>query len=116
MHASEFARKRAKIERRAKGRTQFARKAMEHLQREAQATQIIVKGRVVAWLMKDGGVVCAKERYHDAIQAQLELVRIARFARNSYVPVRAYPCPYCHGFHLTSRGKTLAANDNNRAE
>jgi hypothetical protein len=118
MHASEFARKRAKIERRAGGSTAFYRKAMGHLVREAQAVEIAIRGQVVGWELPDGGVVCAKIRYREEVAAQLELLRIAKFGQGK-VPVRAYRCCYCGGFHLTSQAKDnrvpVAANDNRPA-
>lgn len=103
MHASEFARKRAKIERRARDKPAFIRKAMQHLVREADAVEITVRGQVVGWRMPDDGVVCIKQRYRDDVAASAELERIAHYARNRHVPVRSYACEHCGGFHLTSQ-------------
>lgn len=105
MHASEFARKRAKIERRAGNRSAFLRKAIEHLVREADAVAIVARGAVVGWQMTDGSVVCIKVRYRDSEAASAELQRVARYARNQHVPVRAYRCQWCGGFHLTSQAR-----------
>lgn len=113
MHASEFARQRARIERRAGNRAAFLRKAMAHLVAEAGAVVIVIRGQVVGWRMTDGTVVCVKQRYRDLLAAQLELQRISRFARNKHVPVRAYWCPHCGGAHLTSQSRPV--NDNNQA-
>lgn len=112
MHASEFARKRARIERRAGARKGFASKALAHLVREAGAQPIHARGQLVGWRMPDGGVVCIKLRFRDLVAAQLELARIERHAKNRNVPVRAYACQHCGGFHLTSQARQ-AANDNN---
>lgn len=112
MHASEFARKRGKIERRAGGRAAFFRKAMLHLIHEASAVTIIIRGQLVGWRMTDGSVVCVKQRYREALDAQLELVRIMRYSRSAKVPVRAYPCQHCGGWHLTSQARG-PGNDNN---
>lgn len=109
MHASEFARQRARIERRAKGRPAFIRKAMAHLVREAGAQAIVIRGHTVGWQLPAGGTVCVKIRYRDEIAAQVELARIVRFGKGK-VPVRQYACGHCGGFHLTSQVK--GANDN----
>lgn len=106
MHASEFARKRARIEQRAGNRAAFARKAMEHLVREADAAVIYAGRQVVGWQMPDGGVVCVKRRFPDLDAAQVELARVRQYAKNPHVPVRAYACQHCGGgVHLTSQGK-----------
>lgn len=103
MHASTFARKRARIERRAGDRPALLRKAMAHLLHDAGAAEIIIRGQLVGWRMQDGTVVCVKRRYRDWLQAQLELQNIAKHSRHAHVPVRVYHCPWCGGFHLTSR-------------
>lgn len=110
MHASEFARKRAKIERRAGNRAAFLRKAMAHLVHESRATVVTVRGQVVAWRMVDGGVVCVKRRYRNELAAadDLNSIRLAASER-AHVPVRSYWCAHCGGFHLTSQ------QPNNRA-
>lgn len=109
MHASEFQRKRAKLERRSGNRSAFFRKAMAHLLREAQATEIRAAGKVVGWRMKDGTVVCIKQRHRDWVEAALALETITQHANARHVPVRAYLCPWCDGFHLTSQAKPKAA-------
>lgn len=114
MNAGQFAKQRAKIERRAAGRTAFVRKAMEHLVRDAGAVVIAIRGHVVAWKMPDGGVVCVKRRYSTGVVAVADLYHIKRRARDiGHIPVRAYACPWCLGWHLTSQ--QAAANDNNPA-
>lgn len=104
MRASEFARRRAKIEQRSRGRGDFKRKAMRHLVAEAGAREVFVAGRLVGWALSTGGVVCVKQRFRDWMEAQLALQRIAPQSR-PVLPVRAYACPFCQGFHLTSQGK-----------
>lgn len=103
MNAAQFNRKRAAIDRRARGRAWFVRKAVAHLMRDAGAVPVVAGGRVVGFQMPDGSVACSKQRYRDDVSAQLELARIARHASHGYVPVRAYRCEFCAGFHLTSR-------------
>lgn len=47
-----------------------------------------------------------KIRYRDRIAAQLELAMVGhrRHERRIKYERRAYPCPQCHGWHLTSQG------------
>lgn len=107
MHASEFARKRARIERQPGRRPAFYRRALDHLVREAGAEAIVIRGQLVGWRMPDGGVVCVKQRYRAAESAHTELERIGVHARrNQHVPVRVYECPHCNGFHLTSQARS----------
>ena len=50
------------------------------------------------------GRPCGKTRYRDQLAAQIALARIARHdERRATAPFRAYPCPHCHGWHLTSQ-------------
>lgn len=48
---------------------------------------------------------CGKTRYRDRIAALLALSKIARRddTRRPKTEQRAYPCPRCHGWHLTSQ-------------
>lgn len=104
MRASEFARQRARINRRARGRQAFASKALEHLARDADATPLRTHGRIVAWALPNGGVVCVKERLRDGHQAFAELERIAlQTPKGDHIPIRAYRCTFCGGWHLTSQ-------------
>jgi len=48
---------------------------------------------------------CGKTRYVNSSTAQAALVVIARYGDrdpDGRIPVRAYPCPECEGWHLTS--------------
>lgn len=103
MNAGQFAKRRARIEGEHGRRRGYASKAMEALVREAGAALIIAHGKVVAWRMPNGQVVCRKRRYtsQDAAEYALGLVHAGPHAR--YVPERAYLCPYCAGWHLTSQ-------------
>ena len=103
MKASDFARKRALIQRRAGDRAAFLHRAMDHLIREARATVVRDGRRVVGWRMPDGSVACVKFRYRGLEDAQAELDRIAAYQARAYVPVRAYSCVNCGGWHLTSK-------------
>lgn len=47
---------------------------------------------------------CVKVRYRDEIAAQLALARLRREDKPGHTEKRAYRCPMCAGWHLTSRG------------
>lgn len=103
MHAAEFARQLARIERRARGRGEFMRKATAHLVAEADARPIRSEGRLIGYAMPNGGVVCLKARYRDWLEAQVELQNIAAHGKGARLPARVYRCPFCAGWHLTSK-------------
>ena len=44
-----------------------------------------------------------KRRYRDHIGAQFALAVIRHRRTDRRRETRAYPCPICHGWHLTSR-------------
>lgn len=104
MKAGAFVRKRALILRRAGDRAAFARRAIDKLAREFGAVPAMDGRRAIGWLMPDGSIACDKLRYREEVDARLELLRIAKHSgHRAHVPVRAYACPWCHGWHLTSR-------------
>ncbi len=108
MRAGEFARRRARIEsdKGLKCRPHspaFQRKALRALAKRAGAALIVPIGRRIGYRLPDGSVACAKQRYRTHEAADAELQRIAVHASRAYVPVRAYRCDWCGGFHLTSR-------------
>lgn len=48
-------------------------------------------------------VSCGKTRYNTSAKARAALDGIRRRgSRDEKKPVRVYPCPHCHGWHLTS--------------
>ena len=54
-------------------------------------------------------MTCAKRRYRDEIAAKLALARItAHGEAREKTPQRAYRCPACRGWHLTSQSKVSA--------
>jgi len=76
---------------------------MRQLVKRARAVIMIVNGKVVGYRMTDGSVACVKVRYPDDVRAQIDLARIRAVTNHGYVPVRAYRCEHCSGWHLTSR-------------
>jgi len=102
MRAAEFARRRARIEHEACGRGAKYRRALNSLVRRSGAITIIVANRIVGYRLGDG-VACSKQRYRSLDGAHDELRRIHVFGRHAHIPVRAYQCEHCNGWHLTSR-------------
>lgn len=102
MTASEFARRRARIERESHRKPQWKTRALAKLVQQARATPVSAGGRVVAWRMQDGATVCVKWRYADQAAADDQLAMIARTEGTHTKPQRSYLCPHCHGWHLSS--------------
>lgn len=106
MNAGEFAAKRARINQEAWRRSPtFAKRALARLVREAGAKEIVNGcGKHLGWRMPNGQVVCRKETFKTQEAADREMARVAEFidSNRSKAPVRAYQCPSCHHWHLTS--------------
>lgn len=103
MTGRDFARKRARILHRGRS-TSWARKALAHLAREAGAAAFYSPGgKLQGHVTPDGFVVCEKRRYPTEAHALDELAGAWAFAhlREGKLPVRAYRCPRCGGFHTT---------------
>lgn len=107
MTATEFARRRGRIEHASSGNSHAWRvKAMRALVNQAKAVLIHADGKVIGYQLPNGQVVCMKQRYRDQGTAETYLAMIARCdGNNQKKPQRAYACPYCHGFHLTSQAR-----------
>lgn len=102
MRAADFARRRARIEQGALNGRRY-RAEMRALMKRSRAIPIIAYGRVVGYRLADGRVACVKQRFICEASAVAELASIERTATHNYIPVRAYPCEWCGGWHLTSK-------------
>lgn len=51
---------------------------------------------------------CRKVRYRDRISAQLALATLQRQDKHDHTERRAYRCPRCRGWHLTSQRRRAA--------
>jgi len=110
MNAAHFAAKRARIEFEHHGRGRRYQRELAHLVREARAALVILDRKVVGYRLPNGEMVCVKERHRSEADATADMLRIQAANWNGHrVPVRAYPCPYCHGWHLTSQARQLLA-------
>ncbi|CAG2144532.1 hypothetical protein LMG31506_03026 [Cupriavidus yeoncheonensis] len=115
MNAATFAARRARLQYRYGTGKRF-RLELQHLVRDAGAAMVIVGGKVVAYRMTTGEVVCIKKRFRDSSDAQVDMLGIQVANPSTRVPVRVYLCPYCKGWHLTSETRARAANQHNYEE
>jgi hypothetical protein len=104
MNATQFARRRGRIEHQNDRPHSWRVKAMRQLVNEAHAIVVIAGRRVIGWKLPDGQVVCAKARFISAEAADRQLQQIARTdGIRPKRPVRVYACPFCAGWHMTSQ-------------
>jgi hypothetical protein len=103
MHAGEFARRLARINFTQRRGAEFRRRATRALVKRAGARLFSAHGREVGYRMQDGSFACHKQRFRRQEAAFAELERIGIHASHAYIPVRAYQCEWCGGWHLTSR-------------
>lgn len=109
MNAAQFARKRGRIEHLGSRKHSWRVKALRQLVNEAGAVLATVDGKVMGWLLPNGETVCIKQRYRDQATADRQLGMIERTdGTRDKRPVRAYPCRYCRGWHLTSQARPPA--------
>lgn len=102
MNLSAFTRQRVRIERRFPAGAKRER-AMSHLVADADAVVIVLHGRVIAWRLPCGIVVCVKRRYPNHQAAAQDLERIRDASTRHHLPHRVYHCEICSGYHLTSQ-------------
>lgn len=105
MNGRKFASKRARILHRARS-DRHARKAIAHLAREHGARQVHIGGKLVGHVLPGGFTVCEKRRYSSEAAAHGELDGVRAFEHlhlGRKLPVRAYACPACRGWHVTSK-------------
>jgi hypothetical protein len=102
MRASEFARRRARIlkETNQHGRGDRRRAALRALVKRSGARPIYSRRQVIAYRLPDGSVACVWLRFRTGGDALDELVRIRTYPTHDVVPVRAYACDLCGGWHL----------------
>jgi hypothetical protein len=103
MNCSQFASKIGRIEFEHGIMTRQGKKVLQRLVDRVGAAHIINQGRITGWRLPNGQVVCRKRRYPSDDVAVIEMQLIVHRSRRGKVPVRAYECPICKGFHLTSR-------------
>lgn len=107
MNAGEFNRRRERIDREPGRRPAWRKRALQQLIREASAACVIVDRHLVGWKLPNGQTACLKRRYICEATALFGLVMIRRAEGCHTKPVRAYPCPHCSGWHLTSQQSVL---------
>lgn len=106
MNAAEFSRRRARIVHEFHGRGRRHNREIAHLLRDARAILVVMERKVVGYRMPNGEMVCIKMRYRTATEATEDIERIqASNVNGGRVPIRAYGCPHCRGFHTTSQAR-----------
>jgi hypothetical protein len=107
MTPGQFARKRDRIMHNSPGRSdEWRKRAMKRLAADAGAVpQHAGGGRVIAWRMSNGQLVCVKHRYASEQQANNAMTQMQREPDGRRKPIRAYPCYACFGWHITSQQK-----------
>lgn len=102
MTPAEFSRRRGRIEHDHTKPQQWKQRALRRLVIEARAVVVVCSGRMQGWQMANGKMVCVKQRYKNEETAQQYLSMIRACGTHDAKPNRAYHCPYCAGWHLTS--------------
>jgi len=102
MNRQTFARQLGRIEHRHGHSTKTTREALQKLLTRIGGAYVISNGKITGYRLRDGSLVCRKRRYHDEAGAVRDLRHITAVASNRHIPVRAYSCGSCRGFHLTS--------------
>jgi len=109
MKLREFTRRRALITSRHHGIGKRYRKEMAHLIRDAGAVPVVIARKIAGYRLKCGKIVCVKERFRTELAALHTMKMIHDTNHNQHrVPVRAYYCSYCFGWHLTSQERNAA--------
>lgn len=107
MNAAAFIRRRARIRHQYHGNRR--KRELEHLVRDARCILIVRERRIVGYRLPCGEIVCVKERYSTEAEAQKMMQQINVTNHNDHrVPHRAYQCPACRGWHLTSQQRVSA--------
>jgi hypothetical protein len=106
MNATEFARRRGRIEHQEHKPQAWRTKAMAALIRQAKAVPLQHETKLQGYQLPNGQVVCVKQRYRTEERADQQLAQIERLQGNTAKkPHRAYLCQRCCGWHLTSQIK-----------
>lgn len=105
MKADRFARALARIEANRERSERWRKRATRHLVEHAGCRVIAYGSKVLRYQLASGECVCVKERYRTEGAANDDLFNIARRPGAHLKPVRAYLCPHCSGFHLTSQAR-----------
>jgi hypothetical protein len=103
MNAAAFIRRRSIIEHVGEKKHSWRMKALAALIRQAKAQPVLVDRRMIGHRLPCGDIVCAKVRYKNGPVAQDAMLQIQLTSGTHDKPVRIYACPYCQGWHLTSR-------------
>jgi len=102
MNRHTFERQMGRIEQRHGHFTKATGDIMAKIVRKARARYVVANGKVTGYRLPDGTMVCRKRRYRDSMAAEVHLAQITHVSSRAHIPVRAYQCTNCCGWHLTS--------------
>jgi hypothetical protein len=102
MNALQFSRQRTRILR-SQRPAGWQDRAMRKLIEQARAIPLVSAHSIIGWRLPTMEVVCAKRRYPDHERAVSDMLAIQAEYGKDGRPRRAYQCPFCDGWHLTSR-------------
>jgi hypothetical protein len=110
MNAAQFCARRSRIERDNHKRSKRYQVMMAHLVRDAKAALVVRERRIVGYRLPNGQIVCIKKRFATEEKAA-DVLRLIQSdpTVTGHIPVRIYPCPQCHGYHLTSQERHATA-------
>jgi hypothetical protein len=102
MNAVQFSRQRTRILRsnRAEG---WQARAMRKLINQSRAIPVVSAHSVIGWRLPTHEIVCAKRRYPEQQRAIADMLAMQAEYGKEGRPRRAYQCPFCDGWHLTSK-------------
>ncbi len=102
MTPARFAQLRDKINARHGRSHDWRKRAIKRLMAEAGATTQLTAGRVLSYRLPSGKFVCVKHRYRNETRANEAVQQINLETDGRRKPIRAYPCYFCNGWHITS--------------
>lgn len=103
MKAAKFLRQKGRIDGDRELSDSRRANLLRRLLADAGARRIFHHGTFIGYRLPDGEIVCKKHRYNSFATASDALGQMEEFTGK--VPVRAYYCSNCKGFHLTSKPK-----------
>lgn len=115
MGASRYQRDMKRILQEAEGRSHgWKKRALRRMRSEQDLVEVRLAGRVVGMRQRDSDlVICQKKSFHDEDAALASIAQSALMPGIHKRPARAYHCPHCGYWHLTSQRipvwKTAAA-------
>jgi hypothetical protein len=103
MNAGQFIRKRERMLSEQGRSNAWRKRALARLISEARAEPQTTGRRVLSYRLPDGQHVCVKQRFRSEQRAVDAMAEMRREIDGRRKPIRAYPCYFCNGWHITSQ-------------